>query len=76
MGNEGIYSMGKEFGKVLFHFAKQKVLWVPHEMAFLTKYSQIGQVSMTLQLLVMCFTCGRLRVALLASFSRASRKLH
>ena len=60
VGNEGIYSIGKEFGKVLFHFAKQRVSWVPHKMAFLTKYQQTGQAGMTLQLLVMCFTRGLL----------------
>ena len=53
MSNEGIYSVGKEFGKTLFLFVKQRVSRVPHEMAFLTKYSQIWQLGMTLQLLVM-----------------------
>ena len=57
-GNEGIYSMGKEFSKTLFHFAKLRVSQVPCEMTFLAKYSRIGQASMTLQLLVMCFTRG------------------
>ena len=58
MGNEGIYSIDKEFDKILFHFAKQRVSQVPHKMAFLTKYLQTGQAGMTLQLLVMCFTRG------------------
>ena len=58
MGNEGIYSVGKEFGKALFHFAKQRVSWVPREMVFLAKYSRTGQAGITLQLLVMCFTRG------------------
>ena len=61
MGNEGIYSVGKEFGKTPFLFAKQRVSWVP---------------GMTLQLLVMCFTRGLSRVALLVNFSRASHELH
>ena len=34
MGNEGIYSVDKEFGKTLFLFAKQRVSRVPCEMAF------------------------------------------
>ena len=58
MGNEVIYSVGKEFGKTLFHFAKQRVSWVPREMAFLVKYSRTGQAGITLQLLVMYFTRG------------------
>ena len=57
MDNKGIYNVGKEFSKTLFHFAKKKVSWVPRKMAFLAKYSRIGQAGMTLQLLVMCFTC-------------------
>ena len=39
VGSEGIYNMGKEFGKALFIFAKQKVSWVSREMVFLSKYS-------------------------------------
>ena len=58
MGKEVIYSVGKEFGKTIFHFAKNKVSWVPRKMAFLMKYSRTGQAAMTLQLLIMCFTCG------------------
>ena len=58
MDNEGIYSVRKEFGKALFHFAKQRVSWVPHEMVFLAKYSRTGQAGITLQLLVMCFIHG------------------
>ena len=38
VGNEGIYSVGKDFGKALYLFAKQKVSWVPREMVFLAKY--------------------------------------
>ena len=71
MGNEGIYSMGKEFGKTLYLFAKQRVSWVPCKMAFLKKYSQIWQSSMTLQFLVMCFIHG----LSWDSFSQASREL-
>ena len=40
MGNEGICSVGKEFGKALYLFAKQRVLWVPREMAFLILYGK------------------------------------
>ena len=29
MGNEGIYGMGKEFGKATLLFAKQNILRVP-----------------------------------------------
>ena len=39
VGNEGIYSVGKEFGKTLYLFAKQKVLQVPRGMALLAKHS-------------------------------------
>ena len=41
MGNEGIYIVGKEFGKAPYLFAKQNISRIPHEMAFLAKYSQI-----------------------------------
>ena len=40
MSNEGIYSVGKEFGKATFLFAKHNVSQVPRELAFLAKYSQ------------------------------------
>ena len=38
MGNEGIYSVGKEFGKALYLFSKQRVSRIPHEMALLVKH--------------------------------------
>ena len=46
---------------------KERVLRVPRKMAFLAKYSRIWQPGMILQLLVMYFTRGFLRVSLLAS---------
>ena len=33
MGNEGIYNVGKEFGKALFIFVKQRVSQVSRKMA-------------------------------------------
>ena len=38
MGNEGIYSVGKEFGKANKIFAKQRVLRVLHGMTILAKH--------------------------------------
>ena len=71
MGNEGIYSVGNEFGKANKPFAKQRVSWVLCEMALLAKHSQTSQPGMTLQLLVMCFTRGLFA----GYFSQATREL-
>ena len=58
MGNEGIYSVGKEFGKANKLFAKQMVSRVLRVMALILKHSRNSLPGMTLHLPVMCSTCG------------------
>ena len=71
MGNEDIYSVGKKFGKVNKLFPKQRVSQVLRRMALLVKHLRTSQPGMTLQLLVMCFTCGLFA----GYFSQATREL-